>query len=410
MEQGETIVIRLLRKYTVSTIVLTVLIAAFLIWNNSRGFDDTVMANIPEYDDSEVESILAGEDIQSMLEPSFFEYYEEHSKAGVEDTEGFELSIPSMDYSAISNQDTEIKTELGERAEEVVALLDQEGWVEYTFEVPEDGYYQMGMSYYTLKGKRSSLVRSLKINGEYPFFQAKKLTFQRMWEEDSEPWLDNQGNEFNPSRTEVFGWQYKELYDSEAKVSEPLRFYLTAGEHTVRIEAVREPAAIGELRIFSPLDHPVYEEVLHSYQEKGYDEVEDIKIKIQAEEASLRSDPTLRRIEDREPITEPFNPDVITLNAFGGPGWRSGEQWAEWEFEVPESGLYNIGMRYGQWFLNGVPTQRKITIDGELPFKEMNEVLYPYEPNFQMKQLGAEVRITYFIWKKASTRFEWRSK
>ncbi len=220
------------------------------------------------------------------------------------------------------------------------------------------------------------------------FFEAKKLTFQRMWKEDEETWFDNQGNEFNPARVEVQGWQYKEIRDSESKVAEPLRFYLTKGKHTLRINAIREPAAIGEIKIFSPIVLPTYEEVVRDYKKMGYKETEGIQVKIQAEESILRSDPTLKRVEDREAITEPFNPDVITLNTFGGQGWRTGGQWAEWEFEVPESGLYNIGMRYGQWYLNGVPTQRKITIDGELLFKEMNAVTYQYKQNFDMKRLG----------------------
>src|SRR5690606_24996349 len=51
-------------------------------------------------------------------------------------------------------------------------------------------------------------------------------------------------------------------------------------------------------------------------------------------------------------------------------------------------GLYNIGMRYGQWYLNGIPTQRKITIDDKVPFQEMNGVLFPYQAEFQIKKLG----------------------
>ncbi|MEK3888245.1 extracellular solute-binding protein [Bacillus sp. FSL K6-3431] len=381
---------RLLRKYAVSLTVIILLIASLFIWNQTRGFDDAAMAKIPEYDDVEEKSILADEDIQSLLEPSFFEYYDNHNLAGAADVEGFETKIASEDYTAISKEDVEVKTGLGKPYDTAVALLDQKGWVEYSFSVPEDGYYQMGMDYYALPGKRAAVVRSLQIDGEYPFFQAKKLTFQRTWQEKGEPWFDNQGNEFNPGREEVFGWQYKELRDSEAKIAEPLRFHLTKGEHTLRIQAVREPAAIGEIRIFSPIQNPTYEEVLQSYQDKGYKEVKDVQVKIQAEHALLRSDPTLKRVEDREPITEPFDPKAITLNTFGGEGWRNGEQWAEWEFEVPESGLYNIGMRYGQWYLNGIPTQRKITIDGELPFQEMNGILFPFKAEFQIKKLGTE--------------------
>ncbi|MGP4041072.1 extracellular solute-binding protein [Gracilibacillus sp. D59] len=380
--------IKLLRKYLISIIVIAVLITSVVIWNNNRGYDDTVMASLPEYDEVEMQSILEDENIQNKLEPSFFEYYQNHNLNGAEDTEGFELSIPSIDYSQISHKNVQIIKDVGGQSNEVVALTEENGWVEYTFQVPEDGYYQMGMSYFPLEGKRSSVIRSIQIDGTYPFFEAKKLTFQRMWKEDGETWLDNQGNEFNPARVEVPGWQYKEIRDSESKVAEPLRFYLTKGEHTVRINAIREPAAIGELKIFSPIDLPTYKEVAKEYGKKGYKETKGVQVKIQAEEAVLRSDPTLKRVEDREAITEPFNPDAITLNTFGGQGWRNGGQWADWEFTVPESGLYNIGMRYGQWFLNGVPTQRKITIDGKLLFKEMNEVTYPYKQNFAMKKLG----------------------
>ncbi|QYR20772.1 hypothetical protein KZ483_23930 [Paenibacillus sp. sptzw28] len=51
-------------------------------------------------------------------------------------------------------------------------------------------------------------MRSVQIDGEYPFFQAKKIEFGRMWRESGKTWFDNQGNEFNPSRKEVNGWQY----------------------------------------------------------------------------------------------------------------------------------------------------------------------------------------------------------
>ncbi len=392
--------IRLLRKYRVSLMVIAVLVIGFIWWNSTRGFDDTAMANIPEYSEVDERSILANEDIRSKLEPSFYKYYQKHNDEGAKDTEGFSLSIPSMSYSAISGEGTRVESNLGERQGDVLALIDENGWVEYTFDVPQNGYYQMGMSYYALPGKRSSLVRNVQIDGEYPFFQAKKMEFQRMWREAGKPWSDNQGNEYNPRREEVFGWQYRDFRDSEAKISEPFRFYLDKGKHTIRIHAIREPGAIGEVRIFSPYRPPTYDEVLKDYSRSGYKATSGKTVKIQAEHSVLRSDPTLKRIEDREPITEPFNKDAVVLNVFGGSGWRNGGQWAEWEFEVPEDGLYHIGMRFGQWFLNGIPVQRTITIDGRLPFQEMNEVLFPYKPKFQIKPLGRDDKPYLFYLEK----------
>ncbi|MBD2867807.1 extracellular solute-binding protein [Paenibacillus arenilitoris] len=395
---------RFFRKNAIRLLIAALLLAPAAVWFQSRGYDNAAMAGIPVYDNIEERSILADEDIQSLLEPSYFEYEAGHRQNGAGDAGGFEAKIRSIDYSAVSEEGAERVTDLPGDFGEALALTDQNGWAEYKFAVPEDGFYQIGMDYYALPGKRSGVVRSVQIDGEYPFFQAKKLTLQRMWRESGEPWQDNQGNEFNPAREEIFGWQYKALRDSEAKIAEPLRFYLTEGEHVLRIAAVREPAAMGDIRIFSPASPPDYAQVKRQYEELGYEETKGTRIKIQAEEASLRSDPTLKRVEDREPSTEPFNQKAIALNAFGGDSWRSGEQWAEWEFEVPEDGLYNIGMRFGQHYLNGIPTERKITIDGKLPFREMNGTLFPYKAGWQIKRLGAgEEDYLYYLAKGKHT-------
>ncbi len=167
--------VRLLRKYRVSIIVVLFLSIALVLWNQSRSFDDTVMASIPKYEDLDVTSILAADDIQTKLGMSFYSYYKVHNDKGAQDSEGYSLSIPSTEYSAISSKGTSIESGIGDRPGEALALIDEDSWVEYAIEVPQDAYYQLGMSYYAMPGKRSSVVRSVQIDGEYPFFQAKKL-------------------------------------------------------------------------------------------------------------------------------------------------------------------------------------------------------------------------------------------
>jgi ABC-type glycerol-3-phosphate transport system substrate-binding protein len=383
-------VIRMLRKYLVSLIVVALLAANFMIWNNNRQYDDNAMASIPVYSDVDERSILADQDIKNRLEPSYLKYWERLQSDGITDTQGVHIHVQSMDYSAVSEFGTSVEVNLGDSKGKALALIEEDSWVEYTVDIPQDGFYQMAMSYYAMKGKRSAVVRNVMIDGKFDFFQAKKIEFQRMWGEDGETWFDNQGNEFNPRRAEVFGWQWREFRDAEGKVSEPFRFYLTKGKHKIRINAIREPAAIGELEIFSPVKAPTYAELLKEYEKKRYKPVKDIYIKVQAEDAVLRSDPTLRRIEDREPMTEPLNRFAITLNSFGGWAWRKGGQWGEWHFDVPESGLYNIGVRFGQWYLNGIPTERTVLIDGKLPFQEMNSMKFPYFQEWQIKQFGDE--------------------
>ncbi|WP_162551128.1 extracellular solute-binding protein [Paenibacillus tepidiphilus] len=392
--------LRILRKYKVSLLILVLAAISLVWWNESRGFDTAAMAGIPEYTDIDESSVLELDSVNSKLEPSYSSYYEARVQEGAADAADFALTLPAADFSAVSPAGTEVMNGLGDKTEPALALNNEESWAEYRFTVPADGFYQMGMEYYALPGKRSSIIRSLKVDGEYLFSQVKKMEFQRMWQESGEPWRDNQGNEFNPKREEVSGWQYREFRDAEARTGEPFRFYLTKGEHTLRLEAIREPAAIREIRVFSPQTLPTYAELQQQYETLGYKPVQDQSIKIQAETATLRSDPTLKRIEDREPLTEPFDKNAIVLNSFGGVGWRTGGQWSEWSFEVPESGLYNIGIRYGQWFLNGIPVERRLMIDGEVPFQEMNALKFPYKAEWQVNKLGNEEGAYYFYLEK----------
>ncbi|HZG88146.1 extracellular solute-binding protein [Paenibacillus sp.] len=373
-------------------------------WYLSRGYDRNAMAEIPAYDGVDERSILADQDINSKLEPSYLAYEKDRIGRGAVDAADVEIVVPGAQFSASSEFGIAVETGVGGRPGEALVMSEENSWVEYEIDVPQDGFYQIGMSYYALPGKRASVLRSLQIDGAYPFFQAKKLEFTRMWTDDGDTWFDNQGNEYNAKQVEVFGWQHRDFRDAEAKVVEPFRFHLTQGKHTLRLHAIREPAAIGEITVRAPVALPTYEEVAETYGANGYKPTQGHFIKIQAERPAVKSDPTLRRIENREPLTEPFNKKGVGLNAFGDLAWKRGGQWAEWTFEVPESGLYEIGARFGSWWLNGIPVERIVMIDGRIPFREMNAVKFPYEENWQVGDLGLRDEPYLFYLEKGEHR------
>lgn len=380
--------LRVIRKYSVM-IALVMLAVCFLFWwQSGRAIDDNAMAAIPDYAGTDMMSVLSDEDVFANLEPTYLSYYAVKQEEGVKDTQGVELEIPAVHYNSASAAGVSKKTGVGGRADESLLLTDENAWVEYKVDIPQDGFYQMSFDYYALEGKRSSLLRYVQVDGKYPFMQSKKLEFTRMWKEAGPVIVDNQGNEYNPKQEEVQGWQTSEFRDSEGKVFEPLRYHLTKGEHVIRIGVIREPAAIGTLRVFSPEQHPTYQELEAEYKKKGYKPATNQLIKIQAEETELKSSPTLRRQESRDPATEPFNSKGVGLNTFGGGSWRGGGQWAEWNFEVPESGLYHIGIKNGSWFIDGMPVQRTVKIDGRLPFKEMNAITFEPGDTWHMEKLG----------------------
>jgi len=84
-------------------------------------------------------------------------------------------------------------------------------WIEWEFEVPEDGYYQIMIKGRQNYARGSVSSRILTIDGEIPFSEMKEVSFD--YKND---------------------WECKTLSDDGGT---PYKFYLTAGKHTLRLEA-----------------------------------------------------------------------------------------------------------------------------------------------------------------------------
>lgn len=84
-------------------------------------------------------------------------------------------------------------------------------WIEWEFEVPEDGYYNIMVKGRQNYSRGSVSSRSVYIDGEIPFEEMKEISFAY-------------SNE----------WECKNLEDEEGV---PYEFYLTKGIHTIRLEA-----------------------------------------------------------------------------------------------------------------------------------------------------------------------------
>lgn len=397
--------IGILRKNALFVAILVLMVAFFVWWTGSRNMnDEAVMLEIPEYEGIDQRSILDTGFVSAHMEPPYSSYISEWTKKGARNTEAVQIVIPGTGYARASAEGVSRKSGIGDLPGEAVVLEGENNWLEYEISVEQEGFYQMDMTYYALKGKGEPLLRSVMIDGEFPFHQIKRMKFSRMWNEAERPWVDLLGNEFNSRQVEVFGWQTREFRDPDEKTAEPFRFYFSKGNHTIRIQAIREPSAISKLRIYSPVLLPTYQQKLEEYKQKGYKDAKNRLITVQAEETKLTSDPTLLRSSDGDPATVPFDKNAILLNTFGGLPWRTGGQWAEWEFEAPESGLYQIGVRYATWFMNEVPIQRAIYIDGEIPFQEMGSVKFAHTDQWDITSLGKKEEPYLFYLEKGTHR------
>ncbi|MCR4875602.1 MAG: extracellular solute-binding protein [Clostridiales bacterium] len=83
-------------------------------------------------------------------------------------------------------------------------------WIQWDFEVPENGYYQITVKARQMYQRGALSGRTVYIDGKVPFEDLEAVTFSYST-----------------------GWQMKTLADAEGN---PLRFYLEKGSHTLRME------------------------------------------------------------------------------------------------------------------------------------------------------------------------------
>ena len=83
-------------------------------------------------------------------------------------------------------------------------------WIQWDFEVPEDGYYNISIKARQMYQRGALSARTVYIDGEVPFKDLEAVTFS-----------------YNT------GWEMRTLSDTNGT---PFRFYLTKGKHNIRME------------------------------------------------------------------------------------------------------------------------------------------------------------------------------
>jgi len=271
-------------------------------------------------------------------------------------------------------------------------LTSENSLIEFEVDVANEGLYNLSVVYYPVPGKNSDIARSMFVDGELPFREMSMLTFPRVWSNYVDKsyvnddgvtvkvWAkDNQGNDVKSKAVEIPEWQERYIYDYNGYITEALSLYLSAGKHTISMVSLKEPMLINKLVLNNQGSIKTYKEKLEEYSSMGAQDSSNKCITIEGEFASKTSSQMLYPQQDQSsPAVSPSDAKELLNNSIGGNSWRLVGQWIEWEFKVPETGLYNIALYDKQNFSRGVNVSRRISIDGEVPFDELSQYAFGY--------------------------------
>ena len=278
-----------------------------------------------------------------------------------------------------------------------VVITDDRSSVTWFVDVPEEGFYNILMEYICTPSRNVDIERVLYINGEIPFTGADILSFHRLWKDGGEIKYDNRGNMIRPIQSEYFEYQTVRFKSDLGYEVEPYLFYFNKGRNSISLEAISEPVAISRLELAPVKKYNNYEQYVASQPSKPENFTgKDIKIKVQGENAALRSDPSLFARYDRSSaVTEPYSTKNTVLNFIGGDSWKAPGQWIEWDIDVPQDGWYTISIKGRQFYQRGYVSYRSVYIDGEIPTEELKNVGFKYDSDWQYKTLSGADKKPY---------------
>lgn len=315
----------------------------------------------------------------------YFSYYQKNKDMPRAETY---TEIEATSHSAMKNPSSVSEID----GKNSVTISEQNDWCEWNITAEADAMYSFFLNYYPLEGTGKNILLSVMIDGEYQYSDAEDIELPRLWADKADEngitvKKDKDGNDLKPMQVEVKHWLKRPLQDTQGLYSEPYLFHLSPGNHTIRILYNREPFAISSLG-FGKTKTPIsYKEYQAEYSSKEYKGKKVLKI--QAEQAAEKTSPVLYPVYDRTTsATEPNDAFNIRLNTIGQSNWANSGESISWNAPVTEPGLYKISFRARQSYNEGMNSYRTLTVNGEIPFAEAENISFPYDSDWYIKEFN----------------------
>ncbi|MBU1020489.1 MAG: extracellular solute-binding protein, partial [Firmicutes bacterium] len=226
---------------------------------------------------------------------------------------------------------------------------------------------------------------AIRINDEVQYNEMFNLELPLKWAVDTEPLFDRFGDEITPNSSLYSSWETISLTDPNYFFTEPLKFYLEAGENQVSILVNEGYILFGDITIGNL---SVVTRTYSEYQALVSSALSiDKKITVEAERYIFESKQNIRAKFQRNPALTPYSYKNRVLNVLDQTSYRKSGDSVTYTFDVEEAGLYNLSFNYLQSENEGLFSSRLIMLDGEVPFIDLESYGFPYSRNWANETL-----------------------
>lgn len=252
----------------------------------------------------------------------------------------------------------------------------------FEIEVPEDGIYYMSFDYLSADDSILPIEASVKINGEYSFYELRRQVFESLWVSAAEKVYDSYGKEITSIPDKEYSWQNKYIMDATYRYTDALGVELHKGTNEVSFEISEGEVLFGNIYLTKK---PEIKEYTGSEEAQG-----SAIIEIQAEDFTYRNDSAIHATCEFNPNLYPYNIKEKSLNTIDSASFSEGGQTVTYEFEATETGNYYMAFNYSQSDKSDFPVFMNIKIDGEYPNVEFKNYAFAYDKTYNMLTLEDE--------------------
>jgi len=263
--------------------------------------------------------------------------------------------------------------------------------------VAEDNFYTVS---FDMLAAGSPLVKpegQLMVDGDFPVSDARRIIFPIFYKNRLNEFpLDRYGNQALIPQDQLMLWAKVPMRDANFSFEYPLQIYLTKGEHSLTFQVTQEAMYLGSIYIEPFNEYPDYQQYLSA--RPGADS-SGFFVELEAEFPAFKNDTSIRPIHTRSLDVTPYDTYKILLNTLGGESWQDSGTTVYYEFEVPADGYYYITLRAIQNIKNNFTVYRKITINDEVPFKQLNQLPFTYSIDWSNQVIGGESPFKVYLQK-----------
>lgn len=293
-------------------------------------------------------------------------------------------------YQVISNVNLEVKVEDAQSCNPSISTVSndlynglvyapaKEEKVTYVLNVSKAGLYYLALDYLYDTEYSSNPTIDLFVNGKNQYNETEQLNLNVLWESidrEEDAKYNRYGDELLPYSVPVREWNHNFISDCFNESNKPNLVLLNAGENNITVQVHDDNLLLGSIYIEQLNNAISYDEYINSYTDK---QTATDTIIIQAQDIDTKNNVEVKSSYYKSYKMTPNSYKTQVLNMLSGSSMSRSGTSVTYEFNVENDGLYELSFKYKQSSLAGLSVGKNIYIDGEIPFAELEDYLFPY--------------------------------